>query len=254
MKKILSIGDIHGSTKWKDNFLFIDGFITLQESIEKVIFSGDYVDSFSHSNEEIKQNLLDIIDLKQRYPERVVLLIGNHDIQYVYPSPLSRCSGFRPEMIPDLYDIFSINRSRFKFAHLESDIDGDKVLWTHAGVTKGWYEELIETITDKSFRFREHFADILNRDHEIDEVLNLAYEMNLKNIYFADHHSGGSDEYASPIWVRPKVLVHDSLPGYDQVIGHTPIPDIDIKLTTSGTLYFIDTQEYGNASILHFDI
>jgi predicted phosphodiesterase len=255
MKKILSIGDIHGSSAWKENFLTEEGKVILSESsIEKVIFVGDYVDSFSYKDEEIRQNLLDIIDLKKRYPERVILLIGNHDIQYINPSPSSRCSGFRSTMFFDLHDIFKSNKDLFKFAHFESDIEGDKVLWTHAGVTNGWYNQLIGRLTKDNFRFKDEVKSILEREHTVDEILNFVYEINLNDIYFVDYHSGGIEEFASPIWVRPKVLIHDSLKGYDQVVGHTPLLDIDIRLTIGGTLYFIDTQEYGNKSILHFDI
>jgi predicted phosphodiesterase len=251
MKKILSIGDIHGSNAWKRNFLEEEGKVVLQgPSIDKVIFVGDYVDSFSYTDEEIRQNLLDIIDFKQRYPDRVILLIGNHDIQYMNPGPISRCSGYRPSMMHDLYDIFKTHRSLFQFSHLEEDVDGDRVLWTHAGVTNGWYGELLVSVRNENYRFKNIFAEILNREHRIDEILNLAFESNIDLIYNVDEDSGGTDLYASPIWVRPETLMKDLIYGYDQVVGHTPMKDIEVRLSKLETVYFIDTQEYGNKSIL----
>jgi predicted phosphodiesterase len=253
MKRIVSIGDIHGTKSWKDNFLIENGKVILQgPSIEKVIFVGDYVDSFSYTDIEIRENLLEIIDLKKRYPDQVVLLIGNHDIQYMNPSPKSRCSGFRSTMLHDLYDIFKENRSLFQFAHYESDVEGDQVLWTHAGVTNGWFGELLDSVRHKNYRFKDLFEEILNREYKIDEILNLAFDVNIDLIYNVDQESGGIDLNASPIWVRPKTLIEDPLFGYDQVVGHTPVMDIEIKFSKVETIYFIDTQEYGNKSILHF--
>jgi predicted phosphodiesterase len=255
MGKIISIGDIHGSKSWKDNFLIKDGKVTLQgPSIEKVIFVGDYVDSFTYTDTEIRENLLEIIDFKQRYSDRIILLIGNHDIQYMNPSPKSQCTGFRPTMLHDLYDIFKINRNLFQFAHLEEDIEGDRVLWTHAGVTNNWYGELLADVRHENYRFKDLFAEILDREYRIDEILNLALEVNLDLLYKIDQESGGIDINASPIWVRPNTLMEDPLLGYDQVVGHTPVMDIKIKFSKLETVYFIDTQEYGNQSILHFDI
>lgn len=255
MKKIISIGDIHGSKAWKDNFLIEERKVVLQgPSIEKVIFVGDYVDSFSCTDEEIRQNLLDIIDFKQRYPDRVILLIGNHDIQYMNPNYKRKYSGYRPTMMHDLYDIFNTHRGLFQFAHLEEDIEGDRVLWTHAGLTNSWYGELLMDVRHENYRFKDLFEEVLNREHRIDEILNLALEVNLDLIYNVDQDSGGIDLNAGPIWVRPETLMKDLIFGYDQVVGHTPVLDVQIKLAKLETVYFIDTQEYGNKSILHFDI
>jgi predicted phosphodiesterase len=251
MKKILSIGDIHGSNAWKRNFLEKEGKVVLQgPSIDKVIFVGDYVDSFSYTDEEIRENLLEIIDFKQRYPDRVILLIGNHDIQYMNPSYKRKYSGYRSSMMHDLYDIFKTHRSLFQFSHFEEDIEGDRILWTHAGVTNNWYGELLMDVRHENYRFRDLFEEILNRDHRIDEVLNLALEVNLDLIYNVDQDSGGIDLNASPIWVRPETLMKDPILSYDQVVGHTPMKDIEVRLSKLETVYFIDTQEYGNKSIL----
>ena len=52
------------------------------KNYDKVVFLGDYVDSFTISNIASYENLKDIIRLKKRDPNKVVLLLGNHDIQY----------------------------------------------------------------------------------------------------------------------------------------------------------------------------
>ena len=50
--KVNVIPDIHGEVKWKK---------VIDESCDKIIFLGDYVDSFTVSNDQIITNLKDII-------------------------------------------------------------------------------------------------------------------------------------------------------------------------------------------------
>ena len=50
---------------------------------DRFIFMGDYVDSPDIDNLSMKKNLMDIIGLKKKYPDKVVLLWGNHDIHYL---------------------------------------------------------------------------------------------------------------------------------------------------------------------------
>ena len=73
--KIITIGDLHGSPVWKN---------IRTENWDRMVFIGDYVDSSDYDAKEIKQNLLDIIELKKMYPEKVILLWGNHDLAYFY--------------------------------------------------------------------------------------------------------------------------------------------------------------------------
>ena len=71
--KTLTVGDLHGKDVWKE----ID---TIR--YDKIIFVGDYVDCFTTSNVEIKHNLEQIIRYKKDNMDKVVLLLGNHDVQY----------------------------------------------------------------------------------------------------------------------------------------------------------------------------
>ena len=69
--KTISIGDIHGRDIWKN---------VNPSKYDKIIFVGDYVDSFTISNTTILNNLLDIIEFKKSFKNKVILLLGNHDI------------------------------------------------------------------------------------------------------------------------------------------------------------------------------
>ena len=124
--KHLVIGDLHGKDCWQDINI---------NACDKVIFLGDYVDHWSLPDHIITQNLLEIIELKKKHPEKVELLLGNHDVQYLhYPDFL--CSGFRPQMQRKLTAIFDSNRHLFNIAYQR-----DLHLFSHAGVTNAWYAE-----------------------------------------------------------------------------------------------------------------
>ena len=169
--KILSIGDIHG----RDTWMFLTHGSPYEYNIwktaveegapidwdenlpflqyDKIIFVGDYVDSFNVSNVRILHNLKEIIYFVKALGDKAEALLGNHDISYIVPN--QACSGYRPEMKPDLFKIFDENRDLFKMAHQEKDQEGKIWLWTHAGVTNEWHKEFTkEALGPVHSRFR----------------------------------------------------------------------------------------------------
>lgn len=276
--KIMSVGDIHGRNAWKNPIFgsvddynhwrreidngakeaFEDQYPNLQ-AMDKIIFVGDYVDSFDVANVDMKLNLEEIIHFKREYPDKVVLLIGNHDVQYIEPNQI--CSGYRPEMKHDFGDIYRKNEDCFQMAYYhESDIDGRKkrTLWTHAGVTQGWLKSLKDMIQKPGFRFSESFKDM--EIARIDELLNKAWEYRLSILFNVDGDSGGMSQWAGPVWVRPRRLGWEALEGYDQVIGHTPQRTIKVQVTDNASesthtdlidsIYLIDCLEHGDGTVL----
>jgi len=170
--KILSIGDIHGRNVWK-KFEDIPQLITysgFEPDYDYYVFVGDYTDSFSKSNSEIFQNLKDLIEFKKNYPNNVVLLLGNHDMQYLTSYGENGCSGFRPEAYFDLHELFRENRTLFQLAFQYKNY-----LWTHAGVHRGWYQ----------------FDFPFNTGENVAENLNLSFEQNTPSIFTVGRSRGG---------------------------------------------------------------
>jgi len=75
--KIIAIGDIHGREIWKK-------ILETEQGYTKVIFIGDYFDSKERIT-ALKQidNFKEIIALKEREKNKVILLFGNHDFHYL---------------------------------------------------------------------------------------------------------------------------------------------------------------------------
>ena len=253
MKKILSLGDIHGRDKWMFHthgspYEFDLWKVAVENGApgddtfwndlpymeyDKIIFVGDYADSYDLKNETILNNLRNIVFFKKMVPNRVELLIGNHDVQYFVKNQI--CSGFRAEMEADLCDIYNDKEADFKLAHYEVGDDGQQWLWTHAGVTSGWIKELRREIYNPNHRF----YDIL-KDLDLCDLLNTVLEMRLEIVFNVDAQSGGFDLWAGPVWVRPGVLNDNPLEGINQVVGHTPQRGIKVDWCKGVNHHFID--------------
>ena len=203
---VLCIGDPHGEDSWKHS---LDYWVpeeeeTLVDQYDYIIFMGDYVDSFTVTNNGIRTNLNEIIELKKKYPKKVILLLGNHDLQYIFYTNDHRCSGYRPEMKWDLYDIFSINKNLFQVAfEIESD-DDHKYLFSHAGIHRGYYNIYI----------KEHFKDNLA------DTLNYLYP-NYKPLYHVSFYRSGNKKEGGVFWADKNETYNKPLRGYHQIIGHT---------------------------------
>lgn len=225
--KIIALGDTHGRENWKA--------ITRKNDFDKVIFIGDYFDSHEGvSPKQQKENFKDIIAFKKANPNKVILLIGNHDFQYLKTSN-ETYSQFQPLHKADIQGLLhkAIDENLMQMCYAYKDI-----LFTHAGVTKTWC--------------KANNVDLSNIQQSINDLFK-----NKPNAFrFTSGKNGnrnGDDITQSPIWVRPKSLYMDKIPNYTwQACGHTTMDTIaglngSRKFYTDGMMFetsgviFIDT-------------
>ena len=69
--KTVIIGDTHGRSIWKL-------IVNQEQDADRIIFIGDYFDSFEISGVEQIQNFKEIIEYKKTSGKEVIMLIGNH--------------------------------------------------------------------------------------------------------------------------------------------------------------------------------
>ncbi len=198
--KIIAIGDIHGRNAWKK--IDIGAF-------DKVVFIGDYVDSRTISEQDIINNLKEIIALKKAMPDKIVLLLGNHDVHYLFYPDFPQ-NGFMKNSQEALTELFVANKDLFQVAYQVKNY-----LFTHAGVSKTWYGENIKYFGSNPISL----ADILN-DMYLDEK---AREV----LFQASHLRGGKDPSGGIIWADKSETDDDYLFGYHQIVGHTKVSDIE---------------------------
>jgi predicted phosphodiesterase len=202
MKHVV-IGDLHGRNVWKE----VD-FAQYQ----KAVFLGDYVDSFTRTDAEILQNLKEIISLKKTYPEKIVLLWGNHDVQYLH-YPKYFCPGFRPSMQRELTFLFRTNRHLFRMAYQSRN-----TIFTHAGITNIWWRSFIKSIAaSKAMTVRSSIANLLNAV-ELSEYRDI--------LYTTSPYRTGQNENGGPLWADYMETFHDALNGYHQFVGHSAMSEM----------------------------
>jgi len=230
--KIVSIGDIHGRPYWKD----ID-----PSKYDKIIFNGDYMDSYVYTPEKTLQNLMDIIEFRKNNPDKVVNLLGNHDIQYMWSYDEFGCSGFKPGIYPSAHELFNENKDLFTVA-----FQIDKHIWTHAGITKGWYDTNKKILDEYANKF------LINDNKSIDGLevkpeVKLADLLNLimwtkdnEILHQVGYLRGGIYDWGGITWADKKETMTKYLPGYHQIVGHTPVEWIDKIGDETSSITYID--------------
>jgi UDP-2,3-diacylglucosamine pyrophosphatase LpxH len=228
MKTVL-IGDVHGHDSWKQ-------VVQQEQDADRIIFVGDYFDSFTVPGLIQMQNFQDIIEFKTTTDKEVILLIGNHDYHYFPEIGENGCSGYQFKMAPSIQHIVNTNRE-----HLQLAYQFDDILVTHAGVSSVWLDDII-TMWDV-----ENIAMYLNDlfTYQPSKVSYRSYKQVGDNVYWTGGF--GDETFQGPLWVRPKSLMkanYDTLrTQIRQVVGHTGQKQIDIEgKSTGGRYYFIDTM------------
>lgn len=124
MRTILIIPDTHGRKFWRKALEMID-------EVDKVIFLGDYLDPYDVSEEEALEEFKEIVEFKLKYPDKVILLIGNHDCEYIWPTLFSQTCRH-------CYSIEKEAQELFLKVDLSLVYEEDKYLFSHAGVLQKW--------------------------------------------------------------------------------------------------------------------
>lgn len=201
---VIIIPDIHGRDFWR-------WAVTHRKEEETVVFLGDYLDPYEDEWiywSDAYKGLLDIIALKRENPEKVVLLLGNHDLHYLFPVLSgSRYNEYQAEKIRKT---FIDNLDCFQMA-AEAEMAGQRYLFTHAGVNKVWAEkhadlfgpvEKIAADTFNRMMFKEAFVEALAEFSSL---------------------RGGRDRAGSIVWADVEEFEWSDtrLPNVIQVFGHT---------------------------------
>ena len=212
--KTIFLGDTHGRSLWKD--------IIAKETPDRVVFIGDYFDSFDIGSAEQQFNFKEIIAFKESAQYEVIMLIGNHDYHY-YPGG-ETYSGYQHGAAPAIRQLLEENKH-----HLQMCYQLDNILCSHAGIGHNW---LVEQEKYESGSIADFVNDIWN------------YKPIRFMFYGFDPY--GDNKTQTPIWIRPMSLLSGNKEtflktDYIQIAGHTQVHKIDIKgKATGGRYYFID--------------
>ena len=230
--KIAIIGDLHGKDCWKQ--LIKDKI----NSVDKIIFMGDYSDDswIQFEDREIIDNLKEVIEFKKKYNEKVELLIGNHDFQYIVGYPTA--SRYRKSYAKEMNQIFKDNEELFKIIYIKNNY-----IFSHAGITNGWIDYIkkkynIENITINN----------------IEEEVNKVYKADKEDCNIVSFRRGGLNKFAGLLWADTEDLIEDAWIGYNQVVGHNRVKPFSVIKKENYSIYLSDHFDTNQKKLLILDI
>jgi len=237
MSKTIVLGDTHGRSQWK--------LITHTEQPDRVIFMGDYFDSFDITAAEQIYNFHEIIEYKEtaftnsgtddQHKTEVILLIGNHDYHYFQGIGYRGTSGYQYGSAAAISQAIEQNKH-----HLQMAYQMGEYLFTHAGVSPVWMDQVFND--EYGWKIENVAADV----NEMFKYKPLSFDFN-------GFEPTGDNQSQTPIWIRPRSLMsankkHEKglKKDYIQVVGHTQMKQLDLVGSdkfTGGRYYFVDTLD-----------
>jgi hypothetical protein len=204
-------GDIHGLSYWKD--------AVAENPDYRFLFLGDYLDPYKNIPHNVLiDNLKEIIQLKRNRGDEVILLLGNHDLHYLFLD-IYPCCRFDDEIEEAAHALFSENKHLFKYAFQE-----ENYIFTHAGISEKWFFD------DFGGDPKKNIADQLN-NHDRDQ----------RPALFRCGALRGGDRSAigGILWADIDEL-NDPLPRYTQIVGHNRVGKIFKRNIKGGEIVFCD--------------
>ena len=226
--KLIALGDCHGRLNWKD---IVEKEL---ETSDKFLFIGDYFDThYDETPEQQLSNFNDIVSFKKANIDKVILLIGNHDMHYLSGVDESY-SGFQYGWYKQFNEALeaALAEELMQMCYVYG-----KYVFTHAGVTNTWCAT----------------HGVNRQPHLLEDSINELFKTNKYAFYFqmgSNYSQSGDDVTQSPLWVRLPSLFQDGLIGFRFVVGHTTLKELTITenvigidcLGTSGEYLIIENK------------
>ena len=230
--KIAIIGDLHGKNCYKK--LLKDKI----ESFDKIIFMGDYSDDswITFTDKEIVGNLREVIEFKKKYKDKVELLIGNHDFQYIVGYPTA--SRYRKTYAKEMHQIFNDNEKLFKMIFIANDY-----IFTHAGITNGWTNYIKKKYNIENIGL-----------NNIEKEINKVYASDKEDCNIVSFRRGGLNKFAGPLWADTEDLLEDAWIGYNQVVGHNRVKPRSVIKKENYNIFLADHFDTNQDVLLTIDI
>jgi hypothetical protein len=213
----LIVPDVHGRWFWKEPVEKV-----LSETNAHIVFLGDYLDPYPYEWEDCDMDyhfiaidrFKNIIELKKANPDRITLLLGNHDCGYCIGDDICSCRMDYANR-REIEELFQENRELFQIA-LEKDINGKHFIFSHAGMLKDFFTSYIKDVDwDKV-----NPVDWLNNAWLTEDFKALDY------LGYYDHFRGYfGAKYGSPIWSDLRAwenVKKDETFGFN-IVGHTQL-------------------------------
>ena len=205
MKHVI-IGDVHGRTQWKK-------IIEKEKDADKFIFLGDYFDPYDWTLtlDDLVNNFNDIVKFKLDNPDKVILLIGNHDLA-AFDTNANKCRYIDGtyEQVATIF-FYGIKENIFQLCYFIND----NIVCSHAGFSKTWLDDA--GLSFDEFSLNKDFKEQVENKTVI-STYDFIYN---KGDFWVD--GSGDNIWQSPLWIRPNSLMRNKPNDIIQCIGHTRV-------------------------------
>jgi hypothetical protein len=173
------------------------------------------------------------VDFKKQNPDRVTLLVGNHEMHY-YDYHYA-CGRFDHEYF-DAYHAVLTGEETAGLFQICRQIG--RYLFIHAGLTKGWYDA--------------HFDEMSKLGSTLEEQVNKLFVTHIGTFFEASMYRGGFHDAGSPLWAdvsefseEPKHVDDNIIQiiGHTQLKGEEPMIIDNIRLLDNRQLYLLKNDE-----------
>lgn len=214
--------DIHGRNFWK---AVVDKYKDNPNAV--FIFLGDYLDPYPHeyiSEETAIGNFNEILEFANANKDRVILLLGNHDISYCGPTWICECRhSYKYDEI--IAKLFQENKNLFKLCYIV-DIPNSpkKILFSHSCLTKSSLSWISE---DGNI---ENAIKYLNDEISIHIGERSQYGASAKKLWnylgMVSRYRGGDDFSGSIVWEDFRAIASNDSEwpeNINMIFGHTQL-------------------------------
>lgn len=222
MSRVLCIPDSHLKIDVIENGIELANYYRA----DKIILLGDYFDDWYAIDRDYYDMVSYLKDLLRK-DLRVIALLGNHELSYMgFP-----CSGYNARVAE------FVRESIYPDHRFYLCVACDGVLYSHAGVTTAWLRKN-KILTENDIRYKlSKFKGAHNIEIGVGRVENLEP--------FAEAGPArGGNSIPSLLWADAEELIADHPANVKQVVGHTPVKEIQC----AGKCWFTDVYSNFNIS------
>lgn len=213
--KLMILGDLHCRSVWKD--------IVAKENADKIVFLGDYTcprDVKFDDPTDACGFLYDVLDFKDKNPDKVVLLRGNHDLDalgYYW----ARCYPQDHPKVAQYWQTEDVKNWFLRNTQWVYRIPATNIVCSHAGISVNWLGFKRAVDADR--------IDSVIYDPPI-TVWDRINSMSPSELFgFTEDNpfdTSGESKCQPCTWIRPYTLLQCGVENIIHVVGHTPVDHI----------------------------
>lgn len=224
MFKCVCIGDLHCRDVWKK-------IVEKEKDADKIVFLGDITCPRDVKFDDLTDAcsfLYEVLDFKDKHPNQVVILRGNHDMASLgyywarcYPQDHLKVQQYwQTDDVKNWY----LKNSQWVYQLPE---EFENIICSHAGLSKTFINNVdnyLRLIMNIKYPYDEYNETLLSY-HVIDHINQIKPN---ELFGFTDDNpwdTNGTSKCQPCTWIRPQTLIEDAPSCFIQVVGHTPVAD-----------------------------